>query len=365
MGEMTQSVESLLGLVFFGILFALLLAVRDIRARRESQRALQEANKQLQLQYAALNAAANAIVITDRDGICLWVNPAFTYVTGYDSEEIVGHKLSKLKSGVHDAEFYRTLWQTILGGQVWHGDIVNKDKQGRLYVEEMTISPVRNEKGEVAQFIAIKQDITERVRMEADLNDANRRLKFQMNEIEALQARLREQAIRDPLTGLYNRRFLEETLEREVAHARREGKPLCIAMIDIDNFKVFNDRYGHKAGDMILRSMGEILLANTRKGDVACRYGGEELVVVMPGAQVEDARKRAQQWRKAFQLLQNSFNGQEVRTTISIGVAAFPAHGMDGEAVVHAADKALYASKARGKNRVTVFDAAMFEKSKL
>jgi diguanylate cyclase (GGDEF)-like protein len=128
---------------------------------------------------------------------------------------------------------------------------------------------------------------------------------------------------------------------------------------------VFNDRYGHKAGDMILRSMGEILLANTRKGDVACRYGGEELVVVMPGAQVEDARKRAQQWRKAFQLLQNSFNGQEVRTTISIGVAAFPAHGMDGEAVVHAADKALYASKARGKNRVTVFDAAMFEKSKL
>jgi diguanylate cyclase (GGDEF)-like protein len=204
-------------------------------------------------------------------------------------------------------------------------------------------------------------DITERKRMQIDLQDANKRLVFQMGEIEALQEKLREQAMRDPLTDLYNRRFLEETLDREIAHARRDRENLCVAMIDIDNFKSFKDCYGHKAGDMILRSLGDILIANTRKGDVACRFGGEEFVVVMPGADVDNALKRAKHWRKAFQLLQHSFNGQELQSTISIGVAVFPDHGMDSDAVIHAADKAMYESKARGKNCVTIFSAGLFE----
>ena len=176
-----------------------------------------------------------------------------------------------------------------------------------------------------------------------------------MEEIQKLQEELQEQAIRDPLTGLYNRRFLEESLDRELAHARRDKRNICIAMIDVDNFKSFNDRYGHKVGDMILKSLGDILLANTRKSDVSCRYGGEEFVVVMPNATTEGARKRAHHWRKAFQLLQNSFNGQELQATISVGLASFPADGKDWETVLHAADEALYESKRRGKNRVTVY----------
>lgn len=349
------------------ILLLILLAImgiliRDFFVKRQSQKEVGEISEQLRLRIAALNAAANAIVITDRLGTCTWVNPAFTLITGYGPEEIIGQKLSKLKSGVQEESFYRDLWQTILGGKTWQGEIINKNKQGFFYVEEMTISPVRDEKGEITHFIAIKQDVTERKRIDTDLQDANRRLTFQMTEIEVLQKQLREQALRDSLTNLYNRRFLEETLDREVAHARRSKKALCIAMIDIDNFKTFNDRYGHKAGDMILRSLGEILLANTRKGDVACRYGGEEFVVVMPGADMDNARKRAQQWRKAFQLLQQSFNGQELQSTISVGVAVFPDHGLDGDAVIHAADKAMYESKARGKNRVTLFDPSLFEK---
>ena len=339
------------------------IVAHDYLARKQSKKTVGEISEQLRLQIAALNAAANAIVITDRTGTCIWVNPAFTLITGYGPEEIIGQKLSKLKSGVQKEAFYGDLWQTILGGKNWQGEIINKNKQGTLYVEEMTISPVRNDKGEITHFIAIKQDVTERNRINTDLQDANRRLTFQMAENEVLQKKLHEQALRDSLTNLYNRRFLEETLDREIAHARRNGKTLCIAMIDIDNFKSFNDRYGHKAGDMILRSLGDILLANTRKGDVACRYGGEEFVVVIPGAVVENVRKRAQQWRKAFQLLQQSFNGQELQSTISIGVAIFPDHGMDGEAVIHAADRAMYESKARGKNRVTIFDASFFEQS--
>ncbi len=343
------------GLLFFIGLVVIAVVVGILWARGNADRAVASLQEELQLRLAALNAAANAIVITDRAGTCIWVNPAFTLVSGYSSEEMVGQKLSKLKSGVQNEAFYRNLWQTILGGQVWHGDIVNKNKQGQLYIEEMTIAPVRNERGDITHFIAVKQDVTERKRTEVDLQDANRRLNFQMEEIQKLQEELQEQAIRDPLTGLYNRRFLEESLDRELAHARRDKRNICIAMIDVDNFKSFNDRYGHKVGDMILKSLGDILLANTRKSDVSCRYGGEEFVVVMPNATTEGARKRAHHWRKAFQLLQNSFNGQELQATISVGLASFPADGKDWETVLHAADEALYESKRRGKNRVTVY----------
>jgi diguanylate cyclase (GGDEF)-like protein/PAS domain S-box-containing protein len=358
---MNELFGSLLVLLFFIALIAFVIVARDILAHRQSQKTVVELSEQLRLQIAALNAAANAIVISDRDGNCIWVNPAFTVLTGYEPEEILGQKLSKLKSGVQEDKFYQDLWKTILGGSVWHGEIINKNKQGVLYMEEMTISPVPNDKGEITHFIAIKLDVTERKRMQISLEDANRRLVFQMGEIEALQEKLREQALRDPLTNLYNRRFLEETLDREIAHARRDGENLCVAMIDIDNFKLFNDRYGHKVGDMILRSLGDILIANTRKGDVACRYGGEEFIVVMPGADVDNALKRAKHWRKAFQLLQQSFNGQELQSTVSIGVAVFPDHGVDGDAVIQAADKAMYESKARGKNCVTIFDAGLIE----
>jgi diguanylate cyclase (GGDEF)-like protein/PAS domain S-box-containing protein len=341
--------------IFIGLLVAM-IAMIGIIARRRATKALNDALEQLHLQIEALNAAANAVVISDREGRCIWVNPAFTSITGYSSEEIVGEKLSKLKSGVQDEAFYRDLWQTIMDGKIWNGEIINKNKQGQLYTEEMTIAPVRNKRGEITHFIAIKQDISERKRNNVDLIEANRLLKFQMEEIQCLQEELREQAIRDPLTNLYNRRFLDETLERELAHARREEKTICIAMIDVDNFKGFNDRYGHKAGDLILKSLGDILLANTRRSDVGCRYGGEEFAVVMPDANLSDARKRAQQWRKAFQLSQNSFNGQELQATVSIGVASFPEHGENGDAVLNAADKALYESKRRGKNRVTVYE---------
>ncbi len=346
--------------IIFGLVF-LSIILWEVIGRYNATKALLIAQKQLDLQSAALNAAANAIVITDREGKCIWVNPAFTLVSGYSSEEMIGQKLSKLKSGVQDEVFYRELWQTILGGEVWHGEIVNKNKSGQLYIEEMTIAPVRNDHNEITHFIAVKQDISKRKQIEVNLQDANHRLKFQMNEIQKLKEELQVQVIRDSLTGLYNRRFLEESLDREIAHARRDGKSMCIAMIDVDNFKSFNDRYGHKAGDMILKSLGDILQANTRKSDVSCRYGGEEFVVVMPNATTDGARRRAQQWRKAFQLLQNSFNGQELQATISVGLASFPEHGKDGENVLNAADKALYESKRRGKNRVTVYQEKVLD----
>jgi diguanylate cyclase (GGDEF)-like protein/PAS domain S-box-containing protein len=303
-----------------------------------------------------LDVAVNAVVISDLRGYCIWVNRAFSTITGYASTEVVGKSLSILKSGIQDDEYYKNLWGTITSGKVWVGEIVNKHKSGRLYWEEMTIAPVYDEKGEMRNYIAIKQDITQRKQMEHELKEANRRLTLQMEEIIALRDKLQEQAIRDPLTGLNNRRILEEALAREVSNSRRNIKGFCIAMIDVDNFKGINDRFGHRAGDLVLVSLGKILANNTRRGDITCRYGGEEFSVLMPGASLEGARKRANQWRRAFQMIHQSFNGQEVLVTLSVGIAHYPGHGADGMAVLEAADKALYKSKQNGKNQVTIFE---------
>lgn len=325
-----------------------LIMERDITARKKI-------DDQLRLQSAALNAAANAIVITDTGGICIWVNSAFTKITGYGFEEILGKRLSILKSGLQDDRFYSSLWETILSGNTWSGEIINKHKQGHLYIEEMTIAPVRDQDGRISNFIAVKQDITERKRIEGNLQDAHQRLKAHLQEIEALQSQLREQAIRDALTGLFNRRFLEETLEREVARAIREQSDLCLAMIDVDHFKDFNDQYGHKAGDIVLQSLGRMLLNTTRAGDVACRYGGEEFVVVMPGASLEAAYKRAEEWRAGFQAANPTLPDYIIAATVSIGLACFPEHGGDSDTLVDAADKALYQAKDGGRNRVSVY----------
>ena len=321
---------------------------RDVTARHRI-------DDQVRLQIAALNAAANAIVITDTRGTCIWVNSAFTQITGYEFDEILGQKLSILKSGLQDEDFYKSLWLTILAGETWSGEIINRHKRGHLYIEEMTIAPVRDQEGRISNFIAVKQDITERKRIENNLQDAHQRLKAHVREIEALQGKLREQAIRDPLTELYNRRFLEETLEREVARAIRDGSNLCLAMIDVDHFKEFNDRYGHKAGDAILQSLGRMLGNTTRTADIACRYGGEEFIVVMPGASLESARKRAEEWRTEFQGSVDAAPEYVRAATISIGLASFPDHGGDSESLVDAADKALYQAKDAGRNRIKVF----------
>lgn len=339
-----------------GQLAGRVVVARDITSRNQAMILMNQRNDLIHLQSSALNVAVNAVVITDVNGRCIWVNRAFSEISGYSSDDALGKNLSFLKSGVQDDKFYKTLWETIKAGNTWQGEIVNRHKLGHLFVEEMTIAPVNNDKGVVTNYIAVKQDITARKRMELDLQEANRRMKFQMEEIISLQDKLREQAIRDPLTELYNRRILEETLDREVSHAKRDEKGFCIAMIDIDNFKGLNDRYGHRVGDLVLTSFAKILENNTRRGDIACRFGGDEFAVLMPNASLEGARKRAQQWRRAFQMLHQSFNGQEVLVTLSVGIACYPQHGVDGMAVLESADKALYRSKEKGKNQVTIFE---------
>jgi len=170
---------------------------------------------------------------------------------------------------------------------------------------------------------------------------------------------LRSQSIRDSLTGLFNRRYLEETLEREVRRARRARRPLGVLMLDVDGFKLHNDTFGHDTGDQVLRELGLLIQANLRREDVACRYGGEEFLLVLPDAGLEDARRRGEQLREAVKRLRVSSRGQTVGPiTVSIGVAALPDHGLDRDSLVMAADAALYRAKRDGRDRVAVATGA-------
>ncbi|UCF91590.1 MAG: diguanylate cyclase [Desulfobacterales bacterium] len=170
-----------------------------------------------------------------------------------------------------------------------------------------------------------------------------------------LRETLRNQSIRDPLTDLYNRRYMQEFLLREERRAKRHGTNLGIIIIDVDHFKAFNDTHGHEAGDILLRELGSFLKKDTREEDIACRYGGEEFTLILPEASLENTRRRAEELRLGVkEKLRVEYLGQTLRITISLGVAVYPQHGATAEDVLVAADTALYRAKAAGRDRVVL-----------
>ncbi len=327
---------------------ALFVAIADLRERHRLEAALQARG-------AAIEAAAEGIAITDPEGRIEYVNPALTTITGYSAEEMNGQSTRIFHSGKHDKAFYDNLWNTIRAGQVWRGEIVNRRKDGNLYTELMTIAPVRNDMGETVRFVAIKHDISERKRMETDLQGTNAMLQHQIEEIRRLQEELRTQAVRDGLTNLFNRRYLDETLERELARAKREGYPLSLVMIDVDHFKKLNDSYGHQTGDKVLCELAAVLWGNIRAEDVPCRYGGEEFLILLPRMPLGIALERAESWRKAFEAMRVSFGDVQLATTISLGLSAYPDHARTPEELLRCCDEALYEAKHGGRNCSVVF----------
>jgi diguanylate cyclase (GGDEF)-like protein len=177
-----------------------------------------------------------------------------------------------------------------------------------------------------------------------------------------LREALRTQSVRDALTGLYNRRYLEEVLERELRRAGRATHTLGILMIDLDHFKTFNDTYGHDAGDVVLRETAACLLKGVRAEDFVCRYGGEEFVVILPTADIEASRLRGERLRARIRELPVSYQGKPLgMVTISVGVAAFPLHGTSPKELMAEADSALYEAKRGGRDRVVVATAKVVE----
>ncbi|HEU0201975.1 MAG TPA: sensor domain-containing diguanylate cyclase, partial [Burkholderiaceae bacterium] len=172
-----------------------------------------------------------------------------------------------------------------------------------------------------------------------------------------LREALRHEAIRDPLTGLYNRRFMDESLERVLRVAARAGRPLALAMIDIDHFKRLNDTFGHAAGDAVLKQVAAAISARVRASDLACRFGGEEIIVILPDTALDAAMVVAEALRTAVRGLALTDGARPIDpSTISLGVAAFPQHGATPAALMRAADAALYQAKGRGRDRVVMAD---------
>jgi len=164
---------------------------------------------------------------------------------------------------------------------------------------------------------------------------------------------LRAQSVRDPLTGLFNRRYMEESLDRELRRALRRKSPLGVMMLDVDHFKRFNDSFGHEAGDSVLRSLANVIRSLFRGEDVLCRYGGEEFALILPEASGEAIRQRAEQLRQAVRQTIAEYRGQALdRVTLSIGIASYPEHGATGDSLLRAADSALYRAKEQGRDRV-------------
>jgi len=175
-----------------------------------------------------------------------------------------------------------------------------------------------------------------------------------------LRETLRHQVIHDPLTGLFNRRYMGETFKREIARLRRKKAPLGVIMMDLDHFKRFNDTYGHEAGDSLLESLGKFLEHQIRQEDIPCRYGGEEFVLILPGASLDVTQKRAEEIRQGVSQLQVSHRGKVLEMiTLSLGVAIFPEHGANEDDLLRAADNAMYQAKAAGRNRVVVAEATV------
>ena len=171
-----------------------------------------------------------------------------------------------------------------------------------------------------------------------------------------LSESLRNQSIRDPLTGLFNRRYMEETLEREVHRALRSRQGLWLLMIDLDNFKPVNDTLGHAAGDALLRRLGQLFNQHVRADDTSCRYGGDEFVILLSGLSLEDAFSRAESLRLgALEILADSGLEQGKPVSMSIGLACVPLHASSSAALLHAADRALYRAKQKGRNQSVVF----------
>ena len=326
----------------------------DVTERKKIEHALRASEERFR---QLVMAAPDAVVGVDGKGNIVFANQETDNLLGYASGELVGKPVECLvpdgHHGAHGEHRSRFLAQPAPRTMGKGRALSAKHRDGREIPVEINLSHSMTDEGPLV--IAFMRDITDRMSGERKLQEAYDRLEEQMAEIQSLQVSLREQAIRDPLTHLYNRRLLDEVLARELSLAARHALPLSVILIDIDHFKVVNDTHGHAAGDECLVALARLLQHKFRGTDLVFRHGGEEFLVVVPGSDAESALMRVEEVRQLLSATSISHEGQEVRFTLSAGVASFPLHGEDPDKLVQRADQALYASKRLGRNRVTVW----------
>ncbi|RIK31719.1 MAG: hypothetical protein DCC56_05920 [Anaerolineae bacterium] len=294
--------------------------------------------------HTVLEHIPEMVFVVDARDIVVDANSIAQRVLGKDVDQIIGHD---------PLEVFREwpqLLQCFLTDNETHQEIQIPGNPPRTL--EVVVTALYNSTKRLEGRVIVAHDITEHKWLENDLKFANETLTHQLNEINKLREELQEQAIRDPLTDVYNRRYMAEFLTLEVARAQRDNTPFSVVIMDVDDFKKFNDRHGHKCGDVVLQKIAAFLVHHTRKGDVVCRFGGEEFVILMPGATLEAAYERAEMWRQEFAENPIEYEGMNLFATFSAGVASYPEHGATDEAALQAADRALYRAKDAGKNKV-------------
>lgn len=283
---------------------------------------------------SAVDQSANGILITDMRGTIEYVNAKFCEVNGYSREDVVGQNPRFLKSNENSDALYQEMWTTLLQGQGWRGELRNRKKSGEIYWCMETISPIRNELGEVTHYLAVIEDVSER--------------KFAEETIHRL-------AYYDPLTDLPNRRLLRDHLESAVAWSRRAETGVALFYIDLDRFKTVNDTLGHAIGDALLMAAAGRLKTSIRENDTLARLGGDEFAVVVGNVRNNDdaatvAEKLIEAVRQPFDI-----DGHELHVTTSVGIALYPQDTDDIDTLIRHADAAMYQAKGEGKNTYRFF----------
>jgi diguanylate cyclase (GGDEF)-like protein/PAS domain S-box-containing protein len=324
------------------------VAIENSRLYEKAQLEIRQREKAEHRYRALFEQSHDAVFILDVKGKHLEVNQRAADLLGYTVEELT--QLSAMDISAQKKQTEHIL-ERLQNGEIiplYEREFVKKN--GEKVTVEINAELVCDDNGVPIHIQSVARDISERNQNEVVLRAANQKLRNQLVEIEMLHAQLQEQATRDSLTGLYNRRYLEESLIREFQRAEREKSTVCLIMLDIDGFKAFNDTYGHDAGDLLLKKLGEILQSDVRGSDISCRFGGEEFLIVMPGTQLKKGHERAEHLRTTFLSLDIVHLGVKLNATLSIGVAIYPRHGDTWEKVLHAADQAMYAAKLAGRN---------------
>lgn len=308
------------------------LAARDITDRRKSE-------EQLRQIATVFKSTQEGVLITDRNSQIQMVNPAFSTISGYTEEEVIGKKPDLLKSGRHDRNFYQTMWRDILATDYWQGEIHNRRKSGEIYPAWMTISTIRDELGEVANYVGIFSDLTRIKRSE-----------FQLDHL----------VHHDALTDLPNPLLLRSRLTHAIGLARRAGKKGAVLYLDLDRFKTVNDSLGHSVGDELLQIVAGRLRNRLREADTLARLGGDEFIVLLedladPRAAAEVAQGLIEQLVRPIMLT----SGRELYITASIGISLFPDDGESAEQLIQHADAALNEAKNAGRNTYCFYTRAL------
>ena len=337
--------ESLLAIAALGVILILALLLIFFNRRLSHTLELVRRNEE-DLRISAVSfETQEAILITDVDEKIIRVNTAFTDITGFTPEEVIGQTPRILKSGVQDQEFYQQMWEDILTQGGWRGEIWNRRKDGEIYPEHQVITAIKNKKGEITHYLSTFSDITLR----------------KLNE-----ERIHKLAFYDPLTGLANRRLLEDHIVQALSTSARNLHYCALLFIDLDHFKNLNDTLGHKLGDELLKQVAERLRQCVRDGDTVARPGGDEFIILLQGLGHKKEEAATHTQHIAEKIL-SRFNEPYVLSesqyvlTASIGISLFIDHYESTEELMKRSDLAMYQAKAEGRNAIRFFDPTMQE----